>query len=839
MRLHAKVLLVVVPLAVIPLLMLGWLAFEQLRSTAVERSSSQMTTLMDQLARNFQMHQKVAEANVMLFADASLVRAYALTEDEEERYVLMLPSLLGLFNSYLRAYPDYTEIRFLLPDGYEDARTTLTPIPNVTEEEGGTPFFEALTRFEGETLAQVSIHPDTNAVSLQVARPIRLINLTTQDPLNSQPTLRGYLVVTMQLDFMAEQMAASRIGKSGYTVIVNGDGKVLFHQDPTQVGKRLPVTLLNTAWETSESKHPVRVSQQAERDLLATRRLHEDLLLIGVLPETELLEEGRSLGKAVAWIVFGTVVLTTAALLVAMDTLMLRPLKHLMRAVREIGDGNLTPAIVLSSNDELGQLAQSFQGMASNLEKSRLKIERLAYHDSLTGLPNRLLFDEYLGHMIALARRENHKMAVLFLDLDNFKRINDTLGHHVGDQLLKEMAARLVSILRAEDFIHREAYQDTSELLARLGGDEFIILLPKINDSQNAAKVASRILEAMKKPFHFGGQELYAGSSIGISLFPDDATEENDLMKYADAAMYQAKEQGRNNFQFYSTSYNLVTFENLSLEGRLRRALKNHELELYYQPQVQVETGKIVGLEALLRWNDPVRGVVSPDQFIPIAEDCGFIVPIGEWVLREACRQISAWQAAGLPRVRVSVNVSVIQLQRQEFAATVCQILNETGFDPSCLELEITETALMRVSSEVIGHLDAMRKKGVLISLDDFGTGYSSLSLLQELPIGKLKIDKSFVQDMLTDPQDAAIVSAILFIAKSLGLQSTAEGVETLEQAARLAEEGCDQLQGYLMSRPLPAAEMATLLKSGRIAENRVKLGSGVWEKRGKGGVSC
>ena len=316
-----------------------------------------------------------------------------------------------------------------------------------------------------------------------------------------------------------------------------------------------------------------------------------------------------------------------------------------------------------------------------------------------------------------------------------------------------------------------------------------------------------------------GDRHSYCDRSIGISLFPDDGTNVDDLIKRADAAMYQAKEQGRNNFQFYSASYNLAAFEYISLEGRLRRALENDELELYYQPLVQAKTGKIVGLEALLRWNDPIEGIIPPDRFIPIAEDSGLILPIGEWVLREAGRQLSVWQATGFSDAFVSVNVSGIQLQRQDLVTIVGQVLKDNGLDSWQLELEITETALMKIRPEVIGNLDALRQKGVTISLDDFGTGYSSLRLLQELPIGKLKIDKSFVRDMLVDPKDAAIVSAVLFIAKSLGLHSTAEGVETPEQAARLAYEGCDQLQGYLLCRPLPVAEMTKFLKSRKITD--------------------
>jgi diguanylate cyclase (GGDEF)-like protein len=821
MRLHAKVLLVVVPLAVIPLLIIGWLAYEQLRSTAVERSSIQMTTLMDQMARNFQMHQDVAKANAKLFADASLMRAYALTEDEEERYVLMLPSLLKLFSSYLRAYPDYTEIRFLLPDGYEDARTTLIPIPNITEEEGDTPFFQQLSRFKGDAFVQVSTPPDSHTVSLQVARPVRLIDLATQDPLNGKPTLRGYLVVTMGLDFMAEQMANSRAGEKAHTLIVNENGEILFHQDPSQLGQYISVPLLKKALEIGKNDQLVPAVYQETDSLLATRRLHEGLLLIGILPKEELLKESQRLGNSVAWIVLGTIVLLIFALLISMNVLMVRPLKQLMGAVREIGRGNLAPTIALSTSDELGKLGLSFQEMAGNLEKSRVKVEHLAYHDSLTGLPNRFRAHETLRHMISLAHRESRRMAVLFLDLDNFKRVNDTLGHQVGDQLLMEMAIRLQVVLRAEDVIHQEVSQHTSDVLARLGGDEFVVLLSNVSSSRDAAKVASRILDIMKLPFYFNDNEIYSGCSIGISLFPSDGSDVDDLIKRADAAMYQAKSQGRNNFQFYSASYNLAALEHISLEGRLRRALKNNELVLYYQPLVQARTGKIVGLEALLRWNDPLEGIIPPDKFIPVAEESGLILPLGEWVLREAGRQLSVWQAAGFTDACVSVNVSAVQLQRQDLVTIVDQVLEDNGLHPWQLELEITETALMRIRPEVIGDLNAMRRKGVTISLDDFGTGYSSLSLLQELPIGKLKIDKSFVRDMLVDPKDAAIVSAVLFIAKSLGLRSTAEGVETPEQAARLAEEGCDQLQGYLLCRPLPVAEMTEFLKSRKTIELR------------------
>ncbi len=812
MRLHAKILLVVIPLTVAPLLILGGLAYQQLQSTAEQRTYSQLTTLMDQLATNFRVRTTVAEANSQLFAESSLMRSYALTEDEEERYILMLPSLLKLFKSYLRAYPDYYEIRFLLPDGYEDARATLAPIPNFTEEEGDTPFFRSLSRSEGESFSRVMTNPDNGEVSLQVARRMNLINAATDDPLSTQPRLRGYLVVTMSLDFLAEQVATNRVGESGYALVVDHAGKILFHPESSRRGSSLSSEHLSMIERSSADQRRHYVAYNGVSASFLARPIHQDLWLVGVLPESEVKKDGRELGKTLTWVTVGTIFVTLSALLVAINTLMVRPLKKLLSAVGAIRDGNLTPDIALSSRDELGQLVQSFQDMGRSLHKSRQKIEHLAYHDSLTGLPNRLLFREFLQHMIALARRESNKMAVLFLDLDNFKRVNDTLGHQIGDQLLEEMAVRLKSALRAEDFVYKESYEETSEVLARLGGDEFIILLPKVDDSRDAAKVASRILEMMREPFRIDGHELYNSTSIGITLFPNDGTEVNDLIKRADVAMYHAKEQGRNNYQFYSAAYSLATSEHLSLEARLRRALDSNELELYYQPQLHAGGREIVGVEALLRWNDPEQGIVLPDRFIPLAEDSGLILQIGEWVLQEACRQAYVWNAPGTRRIFVSVNVSGVQLQRQELGAVVDQALAGAGLEPGLLELEITESVLMTVKQEVVDDLATLQARGVTISLDDFGTGYSSLSRLRELPIDKLKIDRTFVNGMSTNSQDAAIVSAILFIAKSLGLQTTAEGVETPEQMDSLKKEECSLVQGFLLGRPMPASAMTELL---------------------------
>ena len=428
MQLHAKILLVVIPMAVLPLLVLGWFAYQQLHASGEERTSNQMTILLDQLSENFQVHMNVASANAKLFANSSQMRAYALTEDEEERYLLMLPSLLKLFKSYLYAYPDYYEIRYLLPDGYEDARATLEYIPNTSEEEQGTPFFKALIQSDTITTSMVLSNPDNGKMALQVARKIKLINIATDDPIGTKPKLRGYLIVTMSLEFLAKQVRTNQIGRSGEVFVIDKNGTIIFHRDHNMDGQQIPEELLNDLLLNHEKHLHSGPIGQLKAAIYSSRQLHNDLLLVGMLPETELLEESRNLANTVALITTLTILITLIALVVAMQILMVRPLKSLVNAVDEIGRGELNPKINLSSKDELGQLASRFQDMGKNLKKSLRKIERLAYHDSLTGLPNRLLFREYLEHMIALARRENNKMAVLFLDLDNFGGAGKTGG---------------------------------------------------------------------------------------------------------------------------------------------------------------------------------------------------------------------------------------------------------------------------------------------------------------------------------------------------------------------------------------------------------------------------
>jgi diguanylate cyclase (GGDEF)-like protein len=495
----------------------------------------------------------------------------------------------------------------------------------------------------------------------------------------------------------------------------------------------------------------------------------------------------------------------------------LEPLAALRRAARAIAGGNLSVRAPVRGPEEMVSLAEAFNSMTealidrnrelerhiADLQQAQDTIWRMAYYDPLTGLPNRHLFEDRLQMAMAQARRRGLQVGVLFLDLDRFKLVNDSFGHAFGDKLLRLVARRLGQAI------------DTGQTLARTGGDEFIVLLPDVERESEVEEAARRLLDVMQMPFELEGRELYVTASIGVVLFPLHGEDPQTLVRNADIAMYRAKESGRNTYEVYSALLDLGMVQRLSMESDLHRALQREELVLHYQPIVNVETGEIVGVEALVRWFHPERGVLYPDAFIPLAEDSGLIVPLGEWVLRAACRQAIAWQEAGAGPLFVTVNLSPRQM-RQELASVVAQVLRETGLSPSHLMLEVTEGAIMVEMERAISLLLSVRGMGVQVCVDDFGTGHSSLSHLKMLPVDVIKVDRSFVWDMVDNRADAAIVASVVTLAQALGLRVIAEGVETEEQAALLRRMGCREMQGFLFSRPLPEAEMTELLARGR-----------------------
>jgi diguanylate cyclase (GGDEF)-like protein/PAS domain S-box-containing protein len=432
-----------------------------------------------------------------------------------------------------------------------------------------------------------------------------------------------------------------------------------------------------------------------------------------------------------------------------------------------------------------------------------LQMTHSAQHDFLTGLPNRMLLNDRVRQAVAVAPRHNKKVAVLFLDLDGFKHINDSLGHPIGDKLLQSIAKRLVSCVRDSDTVSRQ------------GGDEFVILLSEMEQSEDAAITARRMLHAVAEAHSVDQHELHVTASIGVSIFPDDGRDAETLIKNADTAMYQAKENGRQSYQFFKPAMNVRAVERQSIEESLRRALERQEFALHYQPKINLRNGEISGAEALIRWTHPTRGPVPPGQFIPVAEDCGLILPIGNWVLREACKQARAWLDARLPLSTMAVNISAMEFRDEHFLDGVFSILEETGLDPTFLELELTESVLMKRAETTAAVLKKLRAKGIQLAVDDFGTGYSSLSYLRKFPIDALKIDQSFIRQITTAPDETTIVTAVISMGRSLKLRVVAEGVETQEELAFLQAHKCDEAQGFYFSRPVVPDQFAKLLKTG------------------------
>ncbi len=458
-------------------------------------------------------------------------------------------------------------------------------------------------------------------------------------------------------------------------------------------------------------------------------------------------------------------------------------------------------------------IQQQNRSLSDVVNQRNQELEYQLGHDTLTGLPNRMLFQDRIEQAINSARRHKTKLAVLLLDIDLFSRINESMGHGAGDELLKAIANRLGNILRNSDTVGRPINKMDNVTISRLGGDEFSILITDLEDVDNVINVVRRIFEVMSTPFSLQGQEVCITLSVGISLFPTDSEETGSLLQKSDVAMHHAKEEGRNNYQFYSEDISTISYQHLMIEGQLRHAVENREFTLFYQPKIDVQTQSIIGAEALIRWIKSDGSIIPPFEFIPIAEHSGQIVQIGDWVLQDACRQAKVWLDMGIEQ-KIAVNLSAQQFKDKHLLNKIEKALSQSQLPPSLLELEITESTIMQNSDRTISTLQAIHDLGVSLSIDDFGTGYSSLSYLKRFPIDTLKIDRSFVKDIEHDQNDAAIVTAIIALAHSLHLNVVAEGVEEVVQVAFLRKLNCEMIQGFLYSKPLPADEYLTLLKS-------------------------
>lgn len=815
MQLRSKSLLLLIPLIVVPLLLVGELAYFQLNRISEEQTSQQVVTLLDQTARLTNDRVHAARITLQQLSSHQLMRQYAQIEDEDTRYRLLLPHVVGLFRDLQESQPDYYKIRFILPDGSEDAKWLRDEIADNTGGISEQRYFHAMLNAQTDDLVQLIRDEDANRPAILLSHRFRLTNPAI-DPVGTRPTLRGFLTINESLDFLQQQLDLLHISQHGSLVIIDSNGKILVRPLNGMTDSKLKAILPFLPDAASTSSSPMHAIRLPGSDYLsAERALPLGMRLVALIPKDDMLADSRTLGRQVALITVLAILLISLFVYLAMKRLMIDPIQQLNEAAHAVGRGQLQCPMQVVAKDEIGTLAKSFQDMCQNLQRSREEIQYLANHDSLTGLPSRVMFLEYLSTTLFEARQKDHQMALLFFDLDNFKQVNDSLGHQAGDELLQALAERLTLSLRWRNTDGPAGTDTHHDLAARLGGDEFIILLDNIEGPLNAITVADRLMQALLKPVLIAGQEVYVNCSIGIALFPDDATDAEALIKCADIAMYHAKENGKNHYQFYSASMNKAIHQRLSIGNRLRAALDNNQFELHYQPKVSPDDGRILGMEALLRWHDPDEGMIPPDTFIPVAEESGLITPITAWVINEACRQARAWQDIGLPKLPIAVNVSSIQFKRKDLTGMLADAFAANGVDADCLEVELTETSLMSGTEDVLEVLGDLRKMGVRVALDDFGTGYSSLSYLNQFPIQTLKVDRSFILTISEDGADCAIVSAIIALGHALGLEIVAEGVETELQQDYLARQGCDLIQGFLYSRPLTADALTDILQAG------------------------
>ncbi|MGD2111980.1 MAG: EAL domain-containing protein, partial [Gammaproteobacteria bacterium] len=777
MRLQNKILLLLVPLVVLPLLVLGWSAYSLLMEDARDRTQHQVTTLLEQIRFHTESLLQTARANASLFANAEPVMQYMLAKPGDRRKAALGHEVMELLFNYQLAYPEYYEIRILSRDGHEELRSIIGDVPNLSTDESATAYFRGSRNKPGIIYTTFFNNPDNNRPALLTSKPLTVFS-GKDSPAADQGEIYGYLMLTVDLGIMGKLARSEKVGASGKVFFTDASGKILFHPSAAEVGKQLPSDLFSTISEAADRFMPFDYRHDGRTTHYQGIKLHNWIYAFAVYGEEEFIAKSVSLGRSVTIITCLAIIITVSFLLGILRSLLIKPIQQLSIAAREMGHGQVLVPINVDSDDEIGDLASTFREMGENLNHYHEQVSYVAYHDSLTGLPNRLLFKDYLTRASAEARRNQQELTILFLDLDNFKRINDTLGHQAGDTVLESFADRLSKCLRQTDVIAHSSHDESTSVMARLAGDEFIILLPRTTGSTQAQKVATRILESLRTPFIIDKQELHISTSIGIALFPEDGQNADDLIKNADIAMYHAKKSGRNNYQFYSRKMNEQALLKLRIESRLRHAVENNELEIHYQPQVNLATGVVTGAESLIRWRDGDSGMIPPDVFIPIAEEYGLIIPISEWLIHEACRQAQEWLDMYDNPITVAINISAIHLNGCELTRLISKTLDATGYDPRLLEVELTETSILKDPGLAIDTLGQLQAMGMQTSLDDFGTGYSSLNYLMRLPLDKLKIDRSFIQNLDKDERGRSIVSSIISMAHSLDLEVIAEGIE-------------------------------------------------------------
>ncbi|MFZ5603496.1 MAG: putative bifunctional diguanylate cyclase/phosphodiesterase [Pseudomonadota bacterium] len=758
MKLQRKFLSVLIPLVLVPLVLACWLVHRHLQGIAQEHATEQMTLLADQARQTLIQGEENGQALLQ-----RLLEQPVLHQAELDKFIADHPAVLQID----------------LVDSQGERQLSASSLLNTL-----TPFIPASGQDSGRRILR---HPGQSIPLMQLARRME------------GPTPR-YCILTIRLDFFSRFI--DNVRRNLHVLLYLTDAQYKW--------------LSGSRDYTASSLFPSRPAQTVMMDnqawFVSEQTLAPDLKLIGFTPDIKIQSSIEQLDRLLSYIAILAGLFAVLVLHSAVASFVTSPLSQIRRMTDALASGNLETLNELDlpapdKRDEIAELAASFGTMHDNLRQSSRQIEELAHFDTLTGLPNKVTSIDSMQHLIERSQQRGQQLAILFFDLDNFKNINDALGHQIGDILLMQVGARLKECIRGNDLMQRNAGGEESQLLARMGGDEFTLVLPDIHSPGQAAKVAERILGKLAQPFKLLDHSVFVSASIGISLYPKDGQTPESLLKHADIAMYAAKAKGKNNFQFYDSGMQKSKTERLALEASMRSALENNEFVLFYQPRVPVQGQQRIEFEALMRWQHPEKGMISPALFIPLAEESGYIQELGNWVLEAACRQLEAWNRQNIPNVSISVNLSPAQLNFGNPLQTVQRCLRQFAIEPAQLELEITESGLMQNESHAIDVLCKLKETGVRIALDDFGTGYSSLAYLRRFPIDTLKIDRSFIRDLEQDPESILVLESIISLAQNLKLEIVAEGIETEHQLTILEQRGCDFIQGFYFAKPTPAPE--------------------------------
>ncbi len=817
LRLHARLALSLVPMIALALMLLASLFYLEMQRRLQHEASSQLDDVLQHTSANFDRALQVVSTHIRLMAESSAVTDYFRLPEAEGSHKALAP-VMQLFATYQQTLTAFADIQLLDAQGSEQARLTQDGWPRV-------PLTPA-QREQVLSTAGTAVIPwlDNPQWGLLL---VHALGSTRPGDGTLAAEIPGYLVVTLRPDSLQEILDAVRIGTGGYLMLQNRLGQTLMRpsapvpsatlsHDPRHAGKG----------QVSEPLQATHIRQ--------SRTWLPDVELVGVWPQDEITQTNRQVIWKVLGFMLAALAVITCLIMLITHRLVIRPVQELQAMTRKLGEGDLDyfgreGGLFLetgSRKDEIGVLARTLNEMSVRMQASNMRLKLIAYHDNLTGLYNRHMFYKQLrgalkrvadANTLAIVRNQPHeKLVVLFLDMDGFKEVNDTQGHEIGDQVLKAIARRVQEVSSTR-FLKETLGNRKLNLavnLYRTGGDEFALIIEGERCEDAGLCCANEVVTTLLKPFEAGEHSYHLGSSLGIAVFPDDAENIGTLLKRVELAMFNAKQQGGNVALRYKPNMESAAIENHRMESDLRKALEDNQFRLFYQPQFAIRSGDLIGCEALMRWEHPERGSVSPAYFIPYAEQNGLIVAMGEWALNEACRQNKAWQDAGLKKIRVAVNVSTEQFNRMtDIVGMIRETLERTGLSAEYLDLEITESGIMQSGDVAIDTLNAIKALGAHLSMDDFGTGYSSLASLRDLPIDKLKIDRSFVNGIHHGERGQTLIQAIIALSSRLGVKVVAEGVEDRTQLDFLDRENCEYVQGYLTGRPLPAQDMEALLR--------------------------